>query len=459
MPADIVFTKSVGYPLVFISPSQGYHLDNVAISAIDTETSYAVKDIEWIRRAGRGKDWDGKVHLLRKTKKGTYFFPIGLLKRVEKVLDYMGITYEERLKFLDTGQDCNWEWTGPQLRNYQIDAFIRAKKEERCITQLPTGSGKTILALKLVAALSKPTLVIVHTKELFDQWLRNISENTNIEPTEFNDKSKEFGTMTVAMVQSLDRWIKKDGNSLPAFDVFVCDEVHHMPCNTFYSVAMKCDARYRFGFTATTNREDGADLMMIAGIGPITTSVKPEDLIGSSFLAKPRFKFLSVPPYPIKGFTYREVYKNGIVYNPERNMLIVETARKLAESGRQVYIHVEEIAHGKLLSSMSGFDFVYSQSKNRSEVIDKFRRGETKVLISTLLGEGVDIPNISAIIMAGGRKTEIGTIQKIGRALRPTNDGRDAIVVDFIDKGRYISDHAMARAQAYVKFFGEYALE
>lgn len=457
--------KSPGYPFVFINASKDEMLPPI-VEALDRETSYLVQNPDRVIAARNKKliekgivpePWDGRIRLLKKSKQGNYYFPVGLLQNVLDVLKWFGIEPELDLNFNESGQEIPIEWRGPTLRDYQIDAFIRAKSSERCITQLPTGSGKTLLALKLVTGLKKPTLIVVHTKELFNQWVQNIQRNTDIEPFVFNDKTKEFGLVTVAMVQSINIWLQK-GNKLPIIDVLVLDEAHHTPASTFYDVSMKCDARHRFGFTATTKREDGADLLMVAGLGKIVTQVKAETLIKNGSLTLPRFEFLSIPPTVVYGDTYAEVYKSGIVLNTERNALIIARAKQLVADGRQVYIHVEQILHGKLISDISGFPFVHASTKNRDEIIDKFRSGETRVLISTLLGEGVDIPNISAIIMAGGRKTEIGTIQKVGRALRPSEQ-TDAIVVDFLDKGRYLSQHAIHRYQAYVKFFGDYVLK
>lgn len=458
--------KSPGYPFVFINtPVSG--LPELFIRTLDLETSYlvqnpdrviAARNAKLIKQGIKPEPWDGRIRLLKQSKQGNYYFPVGLLQTVIKTLKWYGVEPELDIRFNETEQEIPIEWRGPSLRDYQVDAFIRAKSSERCITQLPTGSGKSLLALKLITTLKKPTLLVVHTKELFNQWVENFEKYTTITPSKFNDKTKEFGFVTIAMVQSLDKWLQKKENKPPLFDVLVLDEAHHTPANTFYNVAMKCDARYRFGLTATTKREDGTDLLMVAGLGPIVTQVKPEDLVKCGSLSQPKFEFLSVPPTMIYGNTYQEIYKSGIVLNTERNALIIQRSKQLAAEGRQVYIHVEHIMHGKLLADISGFPFVYSATKNRSDIIDGFRSGDVPVLISTLLGEGVDIPNISAIIMAGGRKTEIGTIQKVGRALRPS-DKSDAIVVDFLDKGKYLSIHAVNRYHAYIKFFGEYVLE
>lgn len=317
-----------------------------------------------------------------------------------------------------------------------------------------TVTHNTVVGIRIISALQKPTLIIVHRKELMQQWKKAIKEYTGANATIFDDKKKEFGTVTIAMVQSLFNYLKK--NKLPIFDVLVVDEIHHLPSDTFYSVSMKCDAKYRFGLTATTTREDGTDIYMEAGIGPICISVSADDMIKQKHLALPKFEFIEVPASAYSRYAdFRDEYKFGITLNDTRNKAIAARLKQLVKEGRQVYVHVEQIDHGKILSELSGFPFVYSKTKTRDEDIEMFRTGETRAIISTLLGEGVDIPNIGAIIMAGGRKTKIGTIQKIGRALRPGKE-KDAVIVDFVDKGNHLSRHSVARYNTYCEVYGEY---
>lgn len=433
------------------------------IKAIDTELSFVVQNVDLVLRARakkaestgkKIKPWDGTIRFLAKSQNGTYFFPIGLLPRVKKILKWFGIDYTENINFSESSEALTIPWMGPDLRVYQIDAFIEAMKAERAIINIPTGSGKTLTTLKMISVIGKPTLIIVHRKELLNQWITAIKEYTGLDAVSFTDKNKEFGVITVAMVQSLYNYLKKE--KMPVFDVIVVDEVHHIACETFYEVAIKCDAKYRIGLTATTKREDGADLYLESGIGPICISIRPEDLIEQKHLALPQFEFVDIPGTSYRRYAeFRDEYKHGIALNTTRNEVIVKRARQLVNEGRLTYIHVEHISHGKLLSEMSGIPFVYSKTKNRDEIIEKFKTGEIKAVISTLLGEGVDIPDISAIIMAGGRKTKIGTVQKVGRCLRPSGN-QTSIIVDFIDKGNHLSRHTHQRYETYCEFFGEY---
>jgi len=156
---------------------------------------------------------------------------------------------------------------------------------------------------------------------------------------------------------------------------------------------------------------------------------------------------------------FHEAYTLGITANEDRNYKIVAQAKELLKEGHKVYIHVEEVAHGQWLAGhIEEAEFVCGEDKKavRDKIIRDFSRGKIKILVSTLLGEGVNIPSITAIIMAGGKKSESGCIQKIGRALRALPGKNKAIVVDFRDKGAYLFDHWQKRYEAYKKFYGKY---
>jgi superfamily II DNA or RNA helicase len=139
--------------------------------------------------------------------------------------------------------------------------------------------------------------------------------------------------------------------------------------------------------------------------------------------------------------------------------MIVDTARELVATGHKVYIHVERIEHGEILAVMfDDVSFIHGATpkKERDETIARFAGTEVNCLVSTLLGEGVDIPSMTAIIMAGGLKTQVGVVQKVGRALRKSPGKKEAVVVDFRDKGPFLARHFQARMDVYRETYGEY---
>ena len=123
------------------------------------------------------------------------------------------------------------------------------------------------------------------------------------------------------------------------------------------------------------------------------------------------------------------------------------------------YVHTDRVDHGELLSErIPGSVFLSGKdnSTRRQMVLKNFEEGKIKVLVSTLLKEGVSISTMNAFIAGGGGKSPIGVIQRMGRCLRVAKGKTEAIIVDFRDQGRYLSDHFAERYACYVENFGDY---
>lgn len=490
MTVELIFKKPAGFSFVFINSDIP---ENIKI-ALDTELSYTIQNAEYaiegynekalakwaqkvvdahrrgIPEPKKPEPWDGKVRFFNLSKSGSYFFPIGLLPRVMKLLKWYDVAIKTDLHYNDDTSEGEFTWTGPELRDYQMESLEKLIANKGGVASMPTASGKTVVMLRLIYAMSTQTLVLVHRKELFKQWCSEIEKNIgNVVPMDLSDAIRQYTIQTddnierpkivIAMIPTLsgadrNRNIVAQGVMGMKFNLCCVDECHHVPSETFYSVVNRIDANFKTGLSATTEREDGETMKMEAALGPICVNVKAEELIDREFISRPMFEFIDVDA-GARGKTFAEVYKNGIVFNESRNNAIDARVKRLVSDGRQVLVCVEHINHGKLLSQLMGVPFVYSKSKDRSETIGTFERGLTKVLITTLLNEGFNLPKISAVVLAGGRKTEAGTIQKVGRALRPDENFKTAIVVDFADKGKFLSEHTLSRYNAYIKFYGE----
>ena len=392
----------------------------------------------------------------------TKSFPVGLIPRVKSLLNSKGY----RVRIIDEreikGVEINATWNEKyQLRKYQQKALKKALKRNMGVLALPVGSGKTIIGLRLIYELNLSTLIIVHTKELLYQWADNIREVLGIEPGLVGDNNWDERPVTVAMIQTL---LSRGVDKLQKpYAVLLFDECHRTSAaEKFYELGISLTQKLRFGLSATPWRRIRGEELKIEGIvGPIIYEIKAEDLIKEKFLAKPRFMIIeyesSMPPLAER---YKELYEEIIMENKERNKAIVRIAYKLAKQGHRVLIDVKRIEHGKILIEMfkkKGIkaEFLSSQSPNRWEIFEKFKNGEISVLISTLLKEGVDIPEISAIILAGGGKSDIMTIQTIGRALRPKG-GSHAIIVDVKDDDPLLFTHFIERQKALKQYYGKY---
>lgn len=380
----------------------------------------------------RNGTWDGWITLFDWKNKS---FPIGFLNYAKKVLDSTSVDYE--VKDNRTRKTyINLEMTGVTLRDYQLETVEHCFKEEMAFVSSPTGTGKTEIAMGIINKIKAKTLIVVHTNELLNQWKRRLENRFNIEVGIIGGSKFEERDITIAMVQTAHRKIPKNN-----YDVLIVDEAHHSPADTFYKLAGKVSAMYRFGLSATPFREDGEEIKFFAYLGSLYQSIEVSEAIERGFLVKPEFQFIEGS----KAYAYN--WKTEIKQACEdelTNQNIVSKAIELMNEDHFVYVDVRRIEHGNILTRMFedlnvDVDFIHGRhsSDTREQTLRKFAEGK-RVLVSTLIKEGVDLPEMSAIILAGPTKSFSENIQKIGRVLRIKPNGTNkAIVVDRMDKGKY----------------------
>ncbi|MEO2151385.1 MAG: DEAD/DEAH box helicase [Thermococcus sp.] len=389
-------------------------------------------------------------------------FPVGLLPRVKKFLNSKGYRVRIKDERQVRGVKLNSTWNeNYSLRRYQQRAVRKALKEKMGVLALPVGSGKTVVGLRIIHELDLSALIVVHTKELLYQWAEKVEELLGVKAGIVGDNKWNEENVTVARIRTrLSRGVDKLKND---YAIVMFDECHRTSAaEKFYQLGISLPQVYRFGLSATPwRRVRGEEIKIEAVVGPIIYEVKAEDLIREGFLAKPRFEVItyesSMPSFSER---YKELYEDVVMNNDERNRAIVAKAKELVRKGHRVLIDVKRIEHGKILKEMlekEGVkaEFLSSKSQNRWEVLEAFKNGEIPVLISTLLKEGVDIPEISAIILAGGGKSDIMTIQTIGRALRPKK-GMRAVIVDVADDDPLLYTHFIERQKALKQYYGKY---
>ena len=389
-------------------------------------------------------------------------FPVGVLPRVKRFLNAQGYRVRVKDERKLRGVKLNSGWNEDYImRRYQERAVKTALKNRMGVLALPVGSGKTIVGLRIIHEIDYSALIVVHTKELLYQWAEKVREVLGIEPGIVGDNKWEEREVTVAMIQTLlSRGPDKLQND---YAVLMFDECHRTSAaEKFYQLGLSLPQIYRFGLSATPwRRVKGEEIKIEAVVGPIIFEVRAEDLIKERFLAKPKFEVIKyeskVPSFSER---YKELYEDMIMNNEERNRAIVKKAVELARKGHRILIDVKRIEHGKILKEMFAkegikAEFLSSESPNRWEILEAFKEGKIPILISTLLKEGVDIPEISAIILAGGGKSDIMTIQTIGRALRP-KAGMKAVIVDVQDDDPLLFTHFIERQKALKQYYGKY---
>lgn len=431
-------------------------------------TSYRIKGYQFAP-SYHNNAWDGYVKLLRMTADRSLRFPTGLLSDVLKVIENVGLEppeIQDKRRFVGIGIELPWLADDIVPRDYQLEAVALATKGDRTmagrgILKLPIRSGKTVIAAMLIhrwglraVFVATSQLILAQTYALFT---RIFGEGIGL----IGDKSFAPGFITVASIQRLQRLDDPVKKLLKLADVLIVDEVHHMRGDSWREPILRADARYKIGLSATVtvNRKlcERSAVWLKSAAGPILIDVPMKRLVDGGYILAPDIILAELDGGDIwERAPWDKAYDQLIVRNGDRNRLIVEAAGMFVRYNHRVLIDTGRLDHIKRLFSESkrnGLDsaIIYGNlsAAKRAEALSDFVNGRKPVLIGTVMGEGVDVPILSAVINAEGGKDPGATIQRM-RNLTVHPDKNQAITIDFIDNGnRYLADHSQIRLKQY----------
>lgn len=407
----------------------------------------------------RRRQWDGKTRFISKAG----YFRTGLLSDVLNTLKKIEcdpeVIYHES-ESLDLN-DKNIK--GFNYYDYQESLIDRALEAKRCIVKSPTGSGKTLIMAGMVKALEGQKMVILfNAKQLLRQTYEFFTDACG-----FSNVGLSFGdgyihgNIMLCTIQSIETILD---THLTDAGVLMVDECHEFANGKITLPAIQSfpNAFYRFGFTATVP-SDNIPLNNLKGaFGEIIEQKTTSDLVEEGTLTKPIIQLID-RPYAANGIdesmSYMDVYDNFIVNNTDRNSMIktVVTSIRNSNKNAKILVLTKSLEHGRILKDLIGGDCEFLEGANslaeRYQAIDRFRQNDgNNVLIGTkILQTGVNIQEITHFINARGMKSEIATLQALGRSLRKHESKSKVFVYDFLDKEKYLSNHSKAREKHYRK--------
>ena len=369
-----------------------------------------------------------------------------------------------------------------QPRYYQDNILKAAIANNKGIIRACTGSGKTLSAALITAYFNKPTIIYVIGLDLLKQFYDlftsifdeeigfigngvcnikriNIASIWTISGAlKVKDKFDEYELDEKEIGPTEDQSLKIK-IMLKNSNVHIFDESHVVTTNTIKEIYKNIDPEKIYGFSGTPFRDDGSDLLIHSILGEQIINVSASELINASHLAQPIIKFVRVPKtYNGSGTSnYQTVYKEYICENDIRNNLIIENVKELLTKKYQVLILFKQLNHGKNLKKLldekdipyeylSGNDSLTVRTQVKEKLLGK---KSNLVLASSIFDIGVDISSLSALILAGGGKSSIRALQRIGRIIRKFPGKKHVAVVDFYDDVRFLKNHSKKRYKIY----------
>ena len=374
-------------------------------------------------------------------------------------------------------------------RDYQQEALAAWRNNgRRGSVVLPTGSGKTFLAVQAIADAGVSTLVVVPTIDLMNQWHATL---TNAFGDQLPDGvgvlgggSHDVSNLTVTTYDSAYRYINEYGDQ---FGLLVVDEVHHLPAPTYQQIPEMTIAPYRLGLTATYERADGEHDVLEDLLGEVVYREEVDKLAGE-YLSEYETLHLQVEltvnererydeEYQIyrdyvdshdfdlwKETGYQEFLKRTS-YDPNgrRALIAKQRAEKIARTAEKKLDTLDNLLkrhyEDRAIIFTANNDFAYeisqefvvpcithqTETNERTEILERFRTGEYSMLAtSQVLDEGIDVPAANVGIILSGSASKRQYAQRLGRILRPTDENQPARLYEIISEDTmetYVSQH------------------
>ena len=332
-----------------------------------------------------------------------------------------------------------------QLSNIQEQVIDICENKQEGVIVAPPGFGKTIIGIELIARKCQPALIIVHRKQIYDQWIERIQDFLGLGKKDIGqisaNKKKVSKFVTVAMIQSLIRFPGLK-NLSESFGTILIDECHHIPAKSFRRVVVNFNPYYIFGLTATPKRKYNDERLIFLYIGDIICNTDDIDqgvtgLFEENIQLNIRDTNLYFP-YDNKTDDFQLLSK-VLIFDSGRNKLITDDILKDLKASKKILVLTERKEHVEVLkiylkSKCEVITITGSDSKSLRKIkMKQIESGNFQVLITTgqLLGEGLDIENLSSIFLVYPFAFEGKLIQYVGRILR--SKGRKAIY-DYRDK-------------------------
>ncbi len=396
--------------------------------------------------------------------------PRGCLDEVRNLLTEVGITVQVRDE-RQQGKPIEARFLG-ELLPEQDAAATRLFAHDTGVLAATTAFGKTVVAAKLIAARGRNTLILVHRRQLLDQWAARLQTFLDIPPTQIGvihgGKKKPSGIIDIGLLQSLVR--KGVVSDLVAdYGHVVVDECHHLSAVSFEAIAREAKARYVLGLSATVTRKDGHHPIIFMQCGPVRYKVDARQQAAARpfdhrVVVRPTAFNLARTSGDNKP-SIQDLYA-GLIADTSRNDLIVADIRSALEAGRSPVVLTERKEHVTLLSDrLATFTknvvvlqggMGTRQTRAATETLASIPDGEPRVLVATgrYLGEGFDDARLDTLFLTLPISWRGTLAQYAGRLHRLHAAKREVLIYDYVDVSEPMLVKMAAKREAGYRSLG-----
>jgi superfamily II DNA or RNA helicase len=456
-------------------------------------------------------DWDGYIRLFDWR---TNQFLIGYRDDVIEVLKSNDRKYEIVDHREEPGRR-KFKWLFPhEVRSYQEKIVDKMLTKDHFTLFAPTGAGKTLMFLYYAWKSGLDFIAIVPSKTLLYQWVDVIHNVLGIpyedigmigdkgkRPKKYPIRNKNYeGIVTVMSYQSYKGYkpLKKN------YGICVVDESHKIAADSIYNMVSEIPSKYRVSMSATHMRDDGKEMKLYGHSGRVVDvgfnifrAIKDEGAIADPDFIVERGGFVTKkiikqviddmevnhnkrqlkknekdPNHIIERFNKRTVkvsvplLKNYMIKGKYRNKKIIKCVKHALKDGYKPLVELERPSHGRIIKELLENENIrvvetYGETDqdDREERYKIFTENDNVVIVSTVLKLGVDIPVMSAIILADLSKGLVKNIQAIGRALRKKDGENRARIYMIKDEGIIVGKWYELKKTGFLEYYGDFLYE
>jgi superfamily II DNA or RNA helicase/very-short-patch-repair endonuclease len=376
--------------------------------------------------------------------------PRGCLDEVRELLSNLSIdvvTRDER----KVGRPLNVKFRG-ELHPEQADAARVLSAHDIGVLSATTAFGKTVVASWLIAERSVNTLVLVHRRQLLEQWVDRLASFLGLHPKLVGriggGRKQATGLLDVAIIQSL---VRKNvvNDVIGDYGHIIVDECHHLSAQSFEQVVRRAKARFVTGLSATVSRKDGHHPIIFMQCGPVRYRVDARAMAAhrpfthAVHVHPTGFRPSRAPSEDVR-IQFQALYSE-LIADQARNERICEDVRAAVHEGRSPLVLTERNEHldnlAERLSNDARHRIVLRGGMTKNEMgtmaarLASIPENESRLLLATgrLIGEGFDDARLDTLFLTLPVSWHGTIAQYVGRLHRLHSGKREVRVIDYAD--------------------------
>jgi len=413
-----------------------------------------------VKKDGELEERDLKLVKVEKGDTYVLKFPVFVRDRVVKILrelgyvaqlaevEYPKVNYKREFSLFPFQVEAVENWVAHGMRGTVI---------------IPTGGGKTFVALEAMYRAGVSALVLVVTRELALQWIERIRKFLGVQPGMLGGGEKNIRDVTVAIYNSAVKYVDE---LVGRFGLVIFDEAHHVPAETFKEVALNIDSPFRLALSATPEREDKNEHLIFEAVGPPVYRASYRSMMESGLVVPVEHYRVYVKMNEEEARAYASLpsdnpilLRNVAAKSKAKTPVALQIVSREVALGSKVLVFTQfidqaEELYKRLREAGIQAELITSEEGGREVALRRFSSGKSRVVVTTtVLDEGVDVPDADVAVVVSGTGSRRQMIQRVGRVVRASPGKKVARVYEIVTRGTI--EEALSEARHFDDFIEE----